>query len=125
MQKASLMARLIAIILDSILLGIISGIVTAIVGEQILGVGVGFIIGLGYNWYFWTQNQGQTPGKALLGIRVVKVNGGPLSDLDAIIRYIGYYINTFVLLLGWIWAIFDDRHQGWHDKLAGTMVVRA
>jgi uncharacterized RDD family membrane protein YckC len=42
-----------------------------------------------------------------------------------IVRYIGYYINSFIFMLGWIWAIFDSNKQGWHDKLAGTYVVPA
>ena len=45
--------------------------------------------------------------------------------LQAVVRYIGYYINTLVLLLGWLWAIVDGNNQGLHDKLAGTIVVKA
>ncbi|MGZ8994756.1 MAG: RDD family protein, partial [Burkholderiaceae bacterium] len=39
-------------------------------------------------------------------------------------RYFGYYVSTIPLLIGLIWVAFDSRKQGWHDKLAGTVVVR-
>jgi len=122
---AGLGSRLIALIIDSIVLAIIGGLVATIVGDEILGIGVGFIVGVIYNWYFWTRNNGQTPGKQLMGIRVVKADGSKVNDLEAVVRYIGYYINTFLLLLGWLWAIPDGKNQGLHDKLAGTVVVKA
>ena len=78
-----------------------------------------------YNSYFWTQNNGQTPGKSVMGIRVVKTSGQPLSIVDAVVRYVGYYINTFLLFIGWLWAIFDSKNQGFHDKRAGTIGVNA
>lgn len=122
---AGLGTRLIAIIIDNVILWVIGVIIGNIIGGEILGVGIGFLVGLIYNWYFWTQNNGQTPGKSVLGIRVVKTNGKRISDLEAIVRYIGYYINSFLLLLGWLWAVVDDENQGLHDKLAGTVVVKA
>lgn len=125
MNQASLLGRLIALIVDSIVLSIVGGLVGVIFGDEILGIGVGFIVGVLYNGYFWTQNNGQTPGKRVMGIRVVKTNGQKLSWLDAILRYVGYYINTALLFIGWLWAIFDSKNQGLHDKLAGTMVVNA
>ena len=42
-----------------------------------------------------------------------------------IVRYIGYTVNTVVFGIGWIWAAFDKDKQGWHDKLAGTVVIKA
>lgn len=122
---AGLGTRLAALIIDSIILSIIGAIVTGVVGSEVLGIGVGFIVGVIYNWYFWTRNNGQTLGKQLMGIRVVKADGGRLNDLEAVVRYIGYYINTFLLFLGWLWAIPDGKNQGLHDKLAGTVVVKA
>ena len=48
----------------------------------------------------------------------------PISWGKAILRYIGYIISGLVLLIGFIWIAFDARRQGWHDKIAGTYVVR-
>lgn len=117
--------RLIALIIDTVILSIVGGVLGVGSGQQILGIGAGFIVGAAYNWYFWTQQNGQTPGKMLVGIRVVKADGGKIGDVEAVIRYIGYYVNTFLLLLGWLWALVDDQRQGLHDKLAGTVVVKA
>ncbi len=117
--------RFVALVLDTFFVGLLTGVVAAVVGSRLLGISVGFIVGLVYNWYFWTRNRGQTPGKTLLGVRVVSTNGREISDMQAVIRYIGYYINTAFFLLGWIWAAFDDDGQGWHDKLAGTRVEKA
>jgi uncharacterized RDD family membrane protein YckC len=125
MRKASLLSRLAALIIDSVAVWIVGLVVGVLIDIQILGLGVGFFVGLAYNWYFWTQNNGQTPGKSFLGVRVVSTDGGQINDLQAVIRYVGYYINTLLLLLGWLWAIFDGDRQGLHDKLAGTYVVPA
>ena len=80
---------------------------------------------IAYYWYFWTRRDGQTPGKFALGIRVVKADGSPIKDVDAVIRVIGYHVSAAFLFLGFIWALFDRQNQTWHDKLARTYVVRA
>ena len=67
---------------------------------------------------------GATLGKRLLGIKVVSENGKRPSILDLIIREsIGKFLSTIVLGLGFILAGFDKKKQGWHDKLAKTVVV--
>jgi uncharacterized RDD family membrane protein YckC len=124
-EKASLGTRFIALIIDGIVLAIIYWLLATLTGRVELGSIASFVVGVIYQWYFLTTQNGQTPGKKIMGIRVVKVNGAPLTAADVIIRYIGYYINTAIILLGWIWAIFDADKQGWHDKLAGTYVVTA
>jgi uncharacterized RDD family membrane protein YckC len=73
---------------------------------------------------FWIA-RGATPGKMAIGARVVDARTGKsLSVVQSIVRYAGYYVSTVPLLLGLIWVAFDPRKQGWHDKLAGTVVVR-
>src|SRR5690606_9883837 len=88
---------------------------------------LGLTLGGAYYWYFWTDRNGQTPGKMVMKIRVVKLDGGPLSTGDSLMRYGGYLINArpFFFGLGWMWAFIDPRRQGWHDKLARTCVVVA
>jgi len=123
--RANLGNRGVAIILDTLAVGFITGFVMVFTGFSILGISVHFLVGMVYNWYFWTKHNGQTPAKILMGVRVVSTNGQPISDIQAVIRFVGYYINTAFLLLGWIWAAFDEKSQGWHDKLAGTVVEKA
>ena len=74
---------------------------------------------------FWLYRQA-TPGKMVRSLRVVDATtGGPLSLGQSIGRYFGYYVSTIPLLMGLIWVAFDRRKQGWHDKLAGTVVIRS
>jgi uncharacterized RDD family membrane protein YckC len=125
MTKASLGSRAIAIIIDSILVGVVSGIIAGIFGRADLGGISSFILTVIYDGFFWTNYNGQTPGKMVMKIRVVKVSGAALTWTDAVVRVVGYFINTAVIFIGWIWAFMDADRQGWHDKLASTYVVEA
>ena len=73
---------------------------------------------------FWLRKQA-TPGKMLIGARVVDARtGAPISLRQAVVRVLGYFVATLPACLGLIWVGLDKRKQGWHDKLAGTVVVR-
>jgi uncharacterized RDD family membrane protein YckC len=73
---------------------------------------------------FWIVKQA-TPGKLIIGAIIVDARTGNVpTTRQNIIRYLGYYLSTLPLCLGFLWAAFDARKQGWHDKLAGTVVVR-
>ncbi|MBC7620480.1 MAG: RDD family protein, partial [Candidatus Saccharibacteria bacterium] len=73
---------------------------------------------------FWIYRQA-TPGKIAIGAHIVDaMTGGKPSTRQLLIRYVGYYVSTIPLFLGMIWVAFDPRKQGWHDKMAGTVVVR-
>ncbi|HOE42135.1 MAG TPA: RDD family protein [Rhodoferax sp.] len=75
--------------------------------------------------WFWTQKQA-TPGKAALSLRVLDAGSGEnLSIGQSIGRYLAYFVSIIPLGLGLIWVGFDRKKQGWHDKLAHTVVVRA
>lgn len=73
---------------------------------------------------FW-RYRAATPGKMILSLQIVdaKTFGTPTLQ-QFIIRYLGYFISTIPLCLGFLWIAFDKRKQGWHDKLAGTVVIR-
>jgi uncharacterized RDD family membrane protein YckC len=122
-ELADIGTRFIALIIDSMILGAITGALFGAGREA--GIGVGMIVGIAYHWYFLTRHNGQTPGKMLMKIRVVKSDGSPMDDVTPVLRYVGYYINSAVIMLGWLWATWDDQRQGWHDKIANTVVVRA
>ena len=73
---------------------------------------------------FW-KYKSATPGKMVLRIKIVDAKtGGSLSTGQSVGRYFAYIISTIPLLLGYFWIIWDGKKQGWHDKLAGTVVVR-
>ena len=74
---------------------------------------------------FW-KFRGATPGKMLVSARVVDAKTlGPLSNGQAIGRYFAYFVSMLPLMLGFIWVAIDKRKQGFHDKLAGTLVIQA
>jgi uncharacterized RDD family membrane protein YckC len=74
-----------------------------------------------YNVGFWWLT-GQTPGKWLLGIKVVAVGGGRLKLRRAALRQIGYVISAIPCYLGFLWILGRNR-RGWHDRIARTEVV--
>jgi uncharacterized RDD family membrane protein YckC len=60
-----------------------------------------------------------------IGARIVDAEtGGKPSTRQLIVRYLGYYVSMLPLMAGIVWVALDPRKQGWHDKLAGTVVVR-
>ena len=86
-----------------------------------LAAGLFIAIRLLYDIGFWLLT-GQTPGKRVLGVRVVRTDGKRLNFGNALRRSIGYIVSG-ILFLGYLWVLFDNRRRGFHDKLAGTMVV--
>lgn len=84
---------------------------------------LGELISMAVVIFFWVRFLG-TPGKLLLDCRVVDAKTGkPLSAARAVLRYIGYYVSMLPLMLGFLWIIWDKRKQGFHDKIAGSVVV--
>ncbi len=73
---------------------------------------------------FWAIKQA-TPGKMAVSAKLVDARTGHAASTGQLIgRYLGYYVSLLPIGLGFIWVAFDDRKQGWHDKLAGTVVIR-
>ncbi len=73
---------------------------------------------------FWIYSS-STPGKWLWRMRIVDATTGcKPTHKQFIIRYLGYFVSGLPLFLGFIWIIFDEKKQGWHDKMAHTVVVR-
>ncbi len=67
---------------------------------------------------------GQTIGKMIFGIRVIGDDGESPGPWEAFVRWLGYFISTFFIFIGFVWALFDSKGQAWHDKFAGTYVVK-
>ncbi len=66
-----------------------------------------------------------TPGKMAVKVSSVDAQTGEQPSVKQyLVRYLGYYVSIIPLFLGIIWVAFDKRKQGWHDKLAGTVVVK-
>lgn len=72
-------------------------------------------------WRFYSA----TPGKMLIRAKIVDAKTlQPASTGQLIGRYLGYFVSFIPLMLGLLWIAIDRRKQGWHDKLAGTVVIR-
>ena len=72
---------------------------------------------------FWVKLHG-TPGKLLLGCNVVDARtGGAIGYRQAVIRCLAYIVSALPLGLGFLWIVWDERKRGFHDRLAGTLVI--
>lgn len=73
--------------------------------------------------FFWLK-YAATPGKLMLDCEIVNAKDGkPITFQQALLRYLGYFVSTLVFGLGFLWIFWDKRKQGWHDKIAGTVVI--
>ena len=74
---------------------------------------------------FWVARQA-TPGKMVIHARIVDAESfGKPTTGQLIGRYLAYYVSLLPFALGFFWVGWDTRKQGWHDKLAGTVVIRS
>jgi uncharacterized RDD family membrane protein YckC len=72
---------------------------------------------------FWVM-KGATPGKMAISASVVDAEThAPVDFWQALTRYVGYFVSTIPLFVGLAWIGFDARKQGWHDKMARTVVI--
>ena len=82
-------------------------------------------VGIGYWVYFWGTT-GSTLGMRLFRLRVVDAQtGAPIGIARAIVRWLMTLVNSWACYIGWIWVAFDARKQGWHDKVANSVVLQA
>lgn len=73
---------------------------------------------------FWLYKSA-TPGKMITKIKIVDAKTGNKPNKGQCIgRYFAYYVSVIPLLLGIFWVGLDKRKQGWHDKIAGTLVIK-
>jgi uncharacterized RDD family membrane protein YckC len=97
---------------------------TALLGLWIQLFGIYLLAHFLYHVILWTW-LGGTLGQLALGIQVRRESDGRRIGLGtAILRYIGYLVSVALLYIGLIWVAFDRRKQGWHDKIAATLVIR-
>jgi uncharacterized RDD family membrane protein YckC len=94
-----------------------SGMAAALLGVGLL---VAYVV-----WAFVLFGRGTTPGKRMLGMRVIKEDGSHAGFFTMLVReWIGkLFISGMVFSLGFVWILFDPENQAWHDKLVSTYVV--
>ena len=121
--SADFFVRLAAALIDGVILIIPQLIVRVLLGPAV-GALAGLAIGVGYSYYFWTTS-GQTPGKMAMSLQVVSAEtGGLLEPSTALLRYVGYVVSSIPLGLGYLWVLWDPKHDAWHDKIAKTKVIK-
>jgi uncharacterized RDD family membrane protein YckC len=101
--------------LDLILVGIAGGIVG--------GPPWAFVVALAYFAGLWAW-RGSTVGGTIVGLRVVRLDGQPVTIAVAFVRALAAAFSWMIFFLGFLWIAWDAEKQGWHDKIAGTVVVR-
>jgi uncharacterized RDD family membrane protein YckC len=138
-QYAGFISRLMAYMIDLgiivivlLVAGLMIEIVTAIFPSILLDSNSFFQLALAfvavlataafYYIFFWTL-MGKTPGKMLMGLRIVSLDGSRPTFWQSVRRFIGYFLSALLFYAGYWWVLLDNRRQGWHDKLAGTVVV--
>ena len=142
---AGFLERFLASLIDSVLTGIISfviGMVGGIMGALVTGMSdngsqaaslfqglsslVAWLLGVAYYIYF-TGSRGQTLGKMAMKIKVVKITTKTHPTyLDAFLReVVGKIVSTITLGIGYLWMLWNPQKQTLHDKIAGTVVVKA
>lgn len=132
-RLAGFFRRFFALLIDYLLLGILSDLISISYRTGAGGsfhamrinvfFGISTLLALIY-FTILIGESGQTLGKRLLGVRVIRTDGTSVSFGRALGRALGYYVSSLFFSLGFLWAAFDRRNQTWHDKLVDTLVVR-
>jgi uncharacterized RDD family membrane protein YckC len=121
--RAGFWRRFFASLIDGIIVGIVYAVLGAIIGRS-AAYGLSLLVSLAYFTYFEGSENGQTPGKMALGIRVIDFGGGgSIGYGRAFIRWIGRIVSSLPFLLGYFWMLWDKERQTWHDKFANAVVV--
>jgi len=105
-----------ALLLDALLVGFLMGVLHHVYHLELLVLAV-------YGAVMWKM-RGSTIGGIVFDLRVVRLDGREIDWETAIVRALGCFLSLAVAGLGFFWIAFDDQKQAWHDKIAGTVVVR-
>jgi uncharacterized RDD family membrane protein YckC len=116
--RASFMDRLAAFVLDCLLVGIANAFLD--VGNR---DGEYFIMLFVYHLAFWAW-RGTTLGGIIIGLKIVRTHGAEMRVVDAIVRGLSAVFSVVAMGIGCLWMLQDRERQMWHDKIAGTLVIK-
>ena len=125
LQRANFLERIAAAFLDVIIVGILITVVVHLVPpfRSMRPPQVTALVALAYFAGMWAW-KGTTIGGTVLNLKVVRLDGKPVTFGVAVVRGLVSVLSVIVLFLGFFWMIWDVEKQTWHDKIAGTVVVR-
>ncbi len=116
---ANFWKRLAAYLIDYFLIGIfclVIGLFGAFGGILRLLIPAIYLIG------FWNAT-GQTPGKAAVGLKVIRLDGANIGLREAVLRFIGYIISAIIFFVGFLMIGWHEKKRGLHDLIASTVVI--
>lgn len=116
LPQAGLLVRLAALAIDALVVGIVVALARALAPAFLLVLA-------GYGAVLW-RLRGTTIGGTVFGLRVVRTDGREVDWTTACLRALGCFLSLLPLGLGFLWIAFDRDRQAWHDKVAGTVVLR-
>jgi uncharacterized RDD family membrane protein YckC/cytoskeletal protein CcmA (bactofilin family) len=116
MPRAGFWIRMAALFVDIVLVGFAMSVLHHVVHLHLLVLGA-------YGAVMW-KLRGSTVGGIIFDLKVVRLDGRVVDWETAIVRALGCFLSLAVAGLGFIWIAFDGANQAWHDKIAGTVVVR-
>ena len=128
-KKANLFARWFALTIDPLVAVILYFLGVGFVGamSKNLGIVAAIVLPIVYAiWFLSLFRQGMTPGKQLMGLQVVNCQTGEIPGFGRMFlrEIVGRFVSALFFGVGYFWAIFDKNAQAWHDKIAGTVVLR-
>lgn len=95
-----------------------------IIGHALdIGTPLTLLMFLAYNTAMWAWRS-TTVGGMICRVRLVRPDGRAVTPQDGVVRGLASVVSIAFLGLGWIWAAWDEKRQSWHDRAAGTYVVR-
>ena len=116
--------RLVAFIVDAVILTVIGVFISLIIEGSGARFLIGLLVGIVYDVGFWVGNDGATPGKMAMGVKVQMANGEPIDVGPALLRYLGYYVSAFIFGIGFLMIAFTPQKRGLQDYIAGTVVIK-
>jgi uncharacterized RDD family membrane protein YckC len=117
LPRAGFFIRMVALLLDVVLVGILLHQVDE-------GTKLELMVLATYGAVMW-KLKASTIGGIICGLQVVRLDGRPIDWPTAIVRALSCFLSLAVVGLGFLWIAIDSERQSWHDKIAGTVVVRA
>jgi uncharacterized RDD family membrane protein YckC len=116
LPRAGFWIRMVALLLDALLVGVLMHLLHHMFDLELVMLAV-------YGAIMW-KLRGSTIGGIVFDLQVVRLDGRPIDWQTAIVRALGCFLSLTVAGLGFFWIAFDRGRQAWHDKIAGTAVVR-
>lgn len=117
-KYAGFWKRLAAYLVDYFIIGIICWIISL----SVFGNFLSFLILAVYLIGFWGAT-GQTPGKAVVGIKIVRLDGTNIGLGNAVLRFIGYIVSSIIFFIGFLMIGWHEKKRGLHDLIAATAVI--